>query len=106
MDVHAAFGDSGLNSDHIIGLCPSRPVLSITFMQYLIAFYSRLEETSDVISGANVGHVGVDAPVKFGNYKSNCSRDIRLPHFVTNDHDGDASICRSFHNKPKISRFQ
>ena len=40
------------------------PVLRITFVQYLIAFRSRPEAASNVISGANVGQVGMDASVK------------------------------------------
>ena len=36
----------------------------------------------DVISGANVAQIGMDVPVKLGDSGSNCSRDIRLPHFV------------------------
>ena len=43
--------------------------------------------TSDVIYGANVGQVDLDAPVKCGDSRSNVSRDIglRLPHFIAND---------------------
>ena len=36
----------------------------------------------DVISGANVWQVGMDVRVKFGDYRSNSSRDIRLSHFA------------------------
>ena len=36
----------------------------------------RPEVVGDVISGANVGQVGVDVPVKFGDSSSNSSRDI------------------------------
>ena len=39
---------------------------------------------SDVISGADVGQVGMDVRVEFGYSRSNRSLDIRLPHFVTN----------------------
>ena len=42
----------------------------------------RSEEASDVISGANVEQVGLNVHVKFGDSRSNRSRDIRLPHFV------------------------
>ena len=41
-----------------------------------------------------VGQVGMDALVKFGDSSSNASRDIRLPHCVTNDGD-DTGVCRS-----------
>ena len=37
-----------------------------------------------------VDPTGVKVPVKFGNSRSNHSRDIRLPHFVTNDDNDDA----------------
>ena len=46
----------------------------------------RQEVASDVISGENVGQVGLDVPVKFDDYNSNGSRDIhqrirRMGHF-------------------------
>ena len=46
----------------------------------------RLEVASDVISGANVGLVGMDVAVKFGDSIPNGSRDIqqrshRMVHF-------------------------
>ena len=44
---------------------PAGPVLRITFVQYLIAFCSRPEVTRDVISGANVGLVGLEVHVIF-----------------------------------------
>ena len=37
----------------------------------------RLEVVRDVISSANVGQVGMDVPVKFGDSRSNTSLDIR-----------------------------
>ena len=46
---------------------------------------------SDVISGVIADPTSVKVPVKFGDSKSNRSRDIRLPHFVTND-DNDAGL--------------
>ena len=39
----------------------------------------------DVISGADVQQVGVDALVKLRDSRSNYSRDIRLSHFVTDE---------------------
>ena len=45
----------------------------------------RPEVASDVISGMNVEQVGMNVHVKFGDFRSNRFRDIRLPHFVTND---------------------
>ena len=50
----------------------------------------RQEVASDVISGVDVEQVGMNTRVKFGDSRSNRSRDIRLPHFVTNDDDNDA----------------
>ena len=46
----------------------------------------RPEVVRGVISG-ELGQVGMDVPVKFGDSRSNCSRDIRLPQFIkpTND---------------------
>ena len=52
MDVCATNGESGLNSGRIIRLLGRQdPFLRITFVQYLTAFISRPEVTSDVISG-------------------------------------------------------
>ena len=51
------------------------------------------EAASDVKSGAVVQHVGVDVFVEFGDSRSSLSRDIRLPHFVTND----TGVRRSSH---------
>ena len=53
------------------------------------------EEVSDVISGVIVDPTGMKVRVEFGDSRSNRARDIRLPHFVTNDHD--AGVCRSSH---------
>ena len=60
------------------------PVLR-TFVRYLIAFCSRPEEASDVISGVVVDPTSLDIHVKFGDSWSNRSQDIRLPHFVTDE---------------------
>ena len=43
----------------------------------------------DVISGVFVDPTGVKVPGKFVNSRLNRSREIRLPHFVTNDNDDD-----------------
>ena len=45
----------------------------------------RPEAASDVISGVGVEQVGMKVRVKFGDSMSNRYRDIRLPHFVTNE---------------------
>ena len=73
-------------------------------MQFIIAFFSRLEETSDVISGENVGQIGVGVPVQFGGSRSHRSRDIRLPFFVTND-DNDTGVRRSSHKDKRLVAF-
>ena len=44
--------------------------------------------------------------VKFGDSASHRSRDIRLPHFVTNDNDdNDAGVRRSSHKGKKPSQM-
>ena len=57
---------------------PTGPVLRNTFVQYLIAFCSRLEVMSDVISGRCVRPVVPDNRVKFGDRRLNLSREIPL----------------------------
>ena len=54
----------------------------------------RPEVRSDVISGVFVDPAGVNAQVKFGDSKSNRSRDIRLPPFGMNDNDNDNDAGR------------
>ena len=46
---------------------------------------------SSVISTVVVDWMGVKVPVKYGDSRSNHSRDMRLPHFVTNDDNDDVS---------------
>ena len=55
------------------------------------------KQNIDVISSAVIHPNGVKVLVKFGDYTSNLSRDIRLPHFVTNDDNDHAGVCRSSH---------
>ena len=57
-------------------LWPARPVLRITFVQYFIAFCSRPEVMSDVISGRFVGPAIPDNRVKFSDSRLNLSREI------------------------------
>ena len=45
------------------------------------------EVASDVMSGMDVEQVGMNGHVKFGDFRSNRSRDTRLPHFVTDEND-------------------
>ena len=127
-------------------LWPAGAVLRTTFMQCLIAFYSRSEATSEVISDRQICEAScprqrceigdprlylfreippeavgsgifdrllnfdncqpeVDSdvisgvvikPVKGSDSRSNRSRDIRVPHFVTND-DDDTGVRPSSH---------
>ena len=53
-----------------------RTRLRITFVQYLIAFSSGPEVTSNAISGKFVGPVVSDNHVKFGDPRSNLSPEI------------------------------
>ena len=66
--IRAKFCHSTLNKGRIIRLCPSTPVLH-AFVQYLllVAFCSRLDAASDVISGGFVRPIVPDKCVKFGN---------------------------------------
>ena len=56
--------------------CLTGPLLPITFVQYLIAFHSRGEVTSDVISGRFLGPLVSDNRVKFGDHRLKHSREI------------------------------
>ena len=96
MNVLATFGESGLQWPNYSTL-PGRPVLRITFVQYLIAFCTRPDATSDVVSGVAYRPIGVMVHAKFNDSRSNRSRDIRLPQFVTNvdDNDKNAGVRRS-----------
>ena len=64
MDVGVKCGDSRLNSGRIIRLIADRIRLH-TFVQYLIAFYSRQKAASDVTSGVLVELIGMDVRIKF-----------------------------------------
>ena len=57
-------------------LRPTLPVLRIAFPQYFMAFCSRPEATSDVISGRFVWPLIPDKRVKFGYPRINLSREI------------------------------
>ena len=54
----------------------ARHVLRITFVQDLIAFFSRPEVTSDVIYGRFVVPVVYDNRLNFGDHRLNRSREI------------------------------
>ena len=64
MYVHAKFGDYWLNSDQIIRLF-GRLDPFYAFLQYFIAFCSRQETASDVLSGRFMGPIVRDTSVKF-----------------------------------------
>ena len=55
----------------------------------------RPEADSDVKSGVVVNPTGMKICIQFDDSKSNRCRDIRLPHFVTNDNDNDAAGRRT-----------
>ena len=59
----------------------------------------KLEGASDVISGVVIDLTGVEVRVKLGDSRSNSSRDMRLPHFVTDDErtTNDTGVRRSSH---------
>ena len=76
MDICANFDDSRLK--------PSDASFSALFT---IVDNFQPEVYCDVISGVIVDPTGVKVRVKFGDSRSNRSRDIQLPHYVTNDDD-------------------
>ena len=88
LDVPVKFSDSISNGSRDIQqrsrrMRHSRPFLNFNNCQP--------EVVSDVISGVVADPMGVKVGVKCGNSRSNSSRDIRLPQFVTNDDANDAS---------------
>ena len=82
MDVCANFGDSRLK--------PSESSFSAHFRTSITSDW----KYSDVISSVVVEPTGMKVRVKFGDSSSNRSRDIRLPHFVTNNDDGNDDAGR------------
>ena len=86
------FGDPRLNLSRKLHLKASEAAFSMAFPDNF-----RAEVVSDVISAMITEPTGVKVRVKFGDCRSNRSRDIRLPHFVTNDdHAGER---RSSHKR-------
>ena len=70
-----------------------------TFVQYLIAFYSRPEAASNVISGEILRQIVSDKTVKFGDSMSNDSRYIRGAAFVSNERTNISEVetpCKHF----------
>ena len=89
MGVCEKFGYSMLNSGRTIRLWPSVPVLR-TCVQYFIAFCSRLETASDVVSSKFVRPIIPDKPVKFRDPHLNRSRYIPPEIIVGDIFDGFA----------------
>ena len=84
-DTRAQFGDPRINLSRDI---PPEAICGGIFEGFFRGSF-RPEAVSDVVSAAVIDPTCVKVPVKFGDSKSNRSRDTRLPHFVTNDYDDD-----------------
>ena len=67
-----------------------------TFVQYLIVFCNRAETASNVISGRFLRQFVPDKGVKFGDSRSNRSRDIRAAHFCDGRRTAPADGPRRF----------
>ena len=98
VDVAIEFGDSSSNGSQDI-YQRSRWVRGCGIFDHFLNFdHCQPEVVSDVKSGVVVDPRGVKVHVKFGDSGSNSSREMRLPHFVTNndnninddDNDDDA----------------
>ena len=98
-DNRVKFGDLRTNLSREI---PPEAVRGGIFYVFGCSF--RPEVVHDIISGANVGRVGMDVPVKFGDSRSNRSRDIRLPYFAMNK-ENDAGRPTLCHNKKPTIRW-
>ena len=70
------FGDPRLHHSQEISPEAVRGGISDGFFHYNF----QQEVVSDVISGLDLEQVGMDVSVKFGDSRSNGSRDIRLNH--------------------------
>ena len=90
-DNRVNFGDPRLNSSREI---PPKAVGGGIFDRFVNSDHCKPEVVSDVISGVFVEPRGVKVAVKLSDSRSNCSRDIRLPHLVTNDDDDDNDAGR------------
>ena len=74
MDVRATFGESGSNNGRIILLFfTGQTRFTHHFVQYLIAFCSRPEATSNAISDIFAVSVIPDNHEKFGDHRINLS---------------------------------
>ena len=58
----------------------SREIPSEAVVGDIFNGFSRPEVVVDVLSSVDVKRLGVDVRVKFGDSRSNSSRDIQLPH--------------------------
>ena len=61
------------------------------FDRFLNSDNCQLGVASDVIPSVFIDPTGLGVAVKLGDSTSNCSRHIRLPHFVTDD-DGRRTL--------------
>ena len=77
-DKSVNFRDPCLNRSSEIQL---ETVTDGTFDVFSKCHKCRPEEAGDVIYGAAEDWVDTDVRVKFGDARSNCAGDIRLPHF-------------------------
>ena len=84
-DNRVKIGDPTFNSfSQKFNLKPPKAAFSSFFS---LSF--RQKRDSDVISSKSVGLVCLDVAVKLDDSRSNRSRDIRLPPFVSSDSDND-----------------
>ena len=85
-DNRVKFGDRRINLSREI---PPEAVCGGIFDGFFRGSF-RPDVVSDVISGVVVDPTDVKISAKFCDSRSNCSRDIRLPHFVTNSDNGNS----------------
>ena len=81
----AITGDLASNHDRIMLLYASRTRFTHFYSVLHCILQSIGRSYSDVISGIVVDPTGADVHVKFGDSRSNLTRAMRLPHFVTDD---------------------
>ena len=75
MDVRLTLVILGQTVVELLDSLPAAPILR-NFVQYSLAFCSRQEAASGVISGVAVVRTGTDVHVKFRDSRPNRSRDI------------------------------
>ena len=74
-------------AETVLKIYSSEAVVGVIFCPFSNVDNFRPEVYSDVISRVVVDPTGLKVRVKLGDSRSNPPRDIRLPHFVTNDDD-------------------